>query len=269
MTTVQAIILGIIQGITEFLPISSSGHLVLAEKLLGVKAGGGTLLFVTCLHVGTLVAVVVAMRSDIARLTKKPISRETWLIAAALVPTILIGAVFEELFEHLFETGATLGLEFVITGVILWWMDIVPAGQKTEKTMRTMDALWIGTFQGVAMFPALSRSGLTISAGLWRGMTRTAAGRFSFLLSIPAIFGATLVELEEIWEHPSLLSTTWTPVLVGTLVAAVAGYLGIRGTLWLLQNAKMRWFAVYVWGIAVLVLADQFMFHTTFPNPFS
>lgn len=265
MTSIQAIILGVIQGLTEFLPISSSGHLVLAEKIMNVKTD--SLLFVTCLHVGTLVAVIVAMRDDIKRLLHNLWCRENLLIAAALVPTAAIGALFEEAFEGLFNSGATLGIEFVITGVILWWMDNYMHGSKTESSIRIRDALWIGAFQGAAMFPALSRSGMTIGAGLWRGMDREAAGRFSFLLSIPAILGATLMQVEDLWENPQHLAIPALPLILGTAAAAIAGYLSVRWTLWWLKRAKMRVFAVYGFALAAFILMDQFIFHVSFANP--
>lgn len=265
MTSLQAILLGIVQGLTEFLPISSSGHLVITEKLLHVQTN--TLLLVTCLHVGTLVAVTFAMRREVVHLLRHPWSREALLIAAALVPTAAIGVVFEDVFEKVFDSGSTLGFEFVITGVILWWMDGYRNGAKTESTLRIRDAVWIGTFQGIALFPALSRSGMTIAAGLWRGMNRQAAARFSFLLSIPAIFGATLVEAEDLWEHPLHTAIAWTPLLLGTLAALIAGYLSVHWTLWWLQHAKMRLFAMYAWALAAFVLVDQFVFHVWFSSP--
>lgn len=265
MNSLQAIALGIVQGLTEFLPISSSGHLVLVEKLMQVRVN--SLLFVTCLHVGTLFAVVFAMRAELRRLLKNPWSREMILIVAALVPTAAIGALFEEVFEKLFDTGATLGFEFVITGVILWWMDNYIDGTKSEKTLRIRDAGWIGVFQGLSMFPALSRSGMTIAAGLWRGMSREAAGRFSFVLSIPAILGATAVQVEELWEHPEHLTMSWTPLIAGTLAALIAGYFSVKWTLWWLKNARMRLFAIYVWALAAFVLVDQFVFHVWFAAP--
>ncbi|MCL6638026.1 MAG: undecaprenyl-diphosphate phosphatase, partial [Alicyclobacillus sp.] len=183
-----------------------------------------------------------------------------------LIPTALVGALFEELFEDLFASGITLGLEFFITGLILWWMDQVPAGGKREDDLSVSDALWVGTLQGMAILPALSRSGLTIAAGLWRGMDREAAGRFSFLLAIPATLGAIAVELEDVWSEPgSWHAVSWGPVLSGTAAAALAGYAAVRGTLWLLRHARMKWFAVYTWILAEFVLVDQLFHHRWFP----
>jgi undecaprenyl-diphosphatase len=264
VSTLQAIILGIVQGITEFLPISSSGHLVLLQKLWHIA--GNELLFITFLHLGTLIAVVWALRREVSWLIRHPFSWTGKMIIVALVPTAIIGAIFEELFEDLFQSGITVGFEFVITGIILWWMDSALTARKLEDDMTVPDALWIGALQGVAILPALSRSGLTIAAALWRGLDREAAGRFSFLLSIPAILGAALVQLDDLWEHGmTSLNIQWEPMLMGTAAAIVAGYIAVRVTLWLIQHAKMRYFAVYVWALAAFVFMDQLFLHHWFP----
>ncbi|MBX6352856.1 MAG: undecaprenyl-diphosphate phosphatase [Thermoflavifilum sp.] len=264
MTPVQAMILGIVQGITEFLPVSSSGHLVLLQRIWHIS--GDQLWFITFLHLGTLLAVIWAFRDEVGWLIRHPASPEAKRILVALVPTALIGALFEDLFENLFSSGITVGFEFVVTGAILWWMDQVQAGAKTEGSMSYKDALWIGALQGAAILPALSRSGLTIAGGLWRGLSREGAARFSFLLSIPAILGATLVEAEELWEHPALWADFSShAVWIGMLSALVAGYLAVRGTLWLVRTARMRIFALYTWALAAIVFADQIFWHQWFP----
>ncbi|MCL6453808.1 MAG: undecaprenyl-diphosphate phosphatase [Alicyclobacillus sp.] len=264
MNTLQAVVLGAVQGITEFLPISSSGHLVLLQSLWHIRSDG--LLFVTLLHVGTLVAVCFVMRRELAALARNPLGWMGRMVLVALLPTFVMGAVFEEFFDGLFQSPVTLGFEFVITGVVLWWMDTVANGDKLEADMTASDAFWIGVLQGVAIFPALSRSGLTIAAGLWRGLDKEAAGRFSFLLSIPAILGATLVELEEWLEAPShATGLALGPAAAGVVAAALAGYLSAKGTLWVLKRSRMRVFAVYVWALAAFVFADQLFWHHWFP----
>lgn len=264
MTGVQALVLGIVQGVTEFLPISSSGHLVLLERIWHISEAG--LLFVTLLHLGTLAAVLFALKKDVAVVIRRPFSWTSRMILLALIPTAIVGAVFEEFFERLFQTPVTVGFEFVITGVVLWWIDSIPRGHKEMDDIQPVDSLWIGALQGIAIVPALSRSGLTIAAGLWRGLDRDTAGRFSFLLSIPAILGATVVQLDDILETPTKFGGVqlW-PAVIGTASALVAGYVAVKWTLWLLRRAKMRYFAVYVWILAALVFADQLFFHHWFP----
>ncbi|MFD1674413.1 undecaprenyl-diphosphate phosphatase [Alicyclobacillus fodiniaquatilis] len=266
MTTLQAIIMGIVQGVTEFLPISSTGHIVLLEKLWHIQIEDDTL-FILLLHLGTLVAVVYAMRREVKWLIAHPKSRTAWMILVALLPTAVVGAVCEEWFDSLFDSGITIGFEFVITGVILWWMDSVETGKKNEATMSVKDSLWVGTLQGISILPALSRSGLTIAAGLWRGMDREAATRFSFVLSIPAILGATLVKVDDVFEDKATtLALPWSQMIIGAIAAAVAGYFAVLGTRWLIQHSRMRIFAVYTWALAAFILYDQLFGHHFFPS---
>ncbi|MCL6631427.1 MAG: undecaprenyl-diphosphate phosphatase [Alicyclobacillus herbarius] len=267
MTELQAVILGVVQGITEFLPISSSGHLVLLQRIWHISSN--QMLFVICLHIGTLVAVVAAYHREIRWLIHHPWSWTARMIYAALVPTACAGALFEDWFENVFASGATIGLEFVITGVILWWMDGVTTSRKLEEDMTVWDALCVGCCQAAAILPALSRSGLTIAGGLWRGMDREAASRFSFLLSLPAILGATAVQLEELLETPTKwIRIDWLSLGLGTAAAAMSGYIGVRATLWLVKKARMRIFAVYVWALAAWILFDQVTTHRWFPPLF-
>jgi undecaprenyl-diphosphatase len=264
MTVFQAVILGLVQGVTEFLPISSSGHLVLLQRLWNIQ--GDSLLFITVLHLGTLAAVLWAFHKEVRWLIRHPFSRTSILIVVALIPTAIVGALFEEAFERLFDSGITVGFEFVITGVVLWWMDGVTSTEKSEDQITVKDALWIGALQGAAILPALSRSGLTIAAGLWRKIDKNAAGRFSFLLSIPAILGATLIQMEDLVEDPGAFhSVNWIQVACGALAAVVSGYAAVKGTMWLLRESKMRIFAVYVWILAAFILSDQLFFHRWFP----
>ena len=264
MTYGDAVLFGAVQGLTEFLPISSSGHIVLLEKLLHVDVERNTA-FVLMLHVGTLLAVLYAMRKEVRWLIQHPKSRETWMLLVALSPTAVIGALFEEWFDDLFESGVTIGLEFFLTGIILWWMDSIDAGKKNESTMTVADSLWIGALQGAAILPALSRSGLTIAGGLWRGLDRKAATRFSFLLSVPAILGGVLVKLDDLVEAHSAQALSLGPLLAGMLAALAVGYLSVRWTAALVARAKMRWFAVYMFAVASWILFDQLVQHRFFP----
>ncbi|SIS96643.1 undecaprenyl-diphosphate phosphatase [Alicyclobacillus vulcanalis] len=264
MTYGEAVLFGAVQGLTEFLPISSSGHIVLLQKLMHVDVENNTA-FVLMLHLGTLFAVLYAMRKEVRWLIQHPKARETWMVVLALLPTAVIGALFEEWFDDLFASGVTIGLEFFLTGVILWWMDAADAGHKNESTMTAADSLWIGALQGVAILPALSRSGLTIAGGLWRGLGREAATRFSFLLSIPAILGGVLVKLDDLFEAHGSAAVSAGPMFAGMLAALVMGYASVRFTQRLVVRARMRWFAVYTFALAAWILFDQLVQHRWFP----
>ncbi|WP_206830428.1 undecaprenyl-diphosphate phosphatase [Alicyclobacillus fructus] len=264
MTYGEAVLFGAVQGLTEFLPISSSGHIVLLEKLLHVDVERNTA-FILMLHVGTLFAVLYAMRREVRWLIQHPRARETWMLVVALLPTAVIGALFEEWFDDLFASGVTIGLEFLLTGVVLWWMDAIDAGKKNESTMTVADSLWIGALQGAAILPALSRSGLTIAGGLWRGLDRAAATRFSFLLSIPAILGGALVKLDDLVEAHGAVALSSGPMIAGMLAALAMGYLSVRWTASLVARTKMRWFALYAFALAAWILFDQLVQHRFFP----
>ena len=165
---VKSIILGIIQGFTEFLPISSTGHLVLGRRFLGLSDAG--LFLDTLLHFGTLIAVVAVFWDDVISLIKRPFSRLGLLILVGTIPTAIIGLTFEDFFEEISKTGSTIGIEFLVTGCILWYADqIKRKGNKGIEDITFRDAFFIGTLQGAAILPAISRSGLTIAGSLFQG----------------------------------------------------------------------------------------------------
>lgn len=251
----KALFLGIIQGFTEFLPISSTGHLVLGRKYLGMSEAG--LLLDTLLHFGTLIAVVAVFWDDILAMIRKPFSRLGLLLIVGTIPTAIIGLSFEDYFEEISKTGSTIGVEFLATGVILWWADrIKNKGYKSFEQITMRDAIFIGTLQGVAILPAISRSGLTIAGSLFRQIEKEAAARFSFLLSLPAIFGACLLQGKKLVEHPSEAIGLF-PLLVGTFAAAVAGYIAVRWMLKILGKGSLKIFAIYVWILGTIVIFLQ------------
>ncbi|MDI3256269.1 MAG: undecaprenyl-diphosphate phosphatase [Kyrpidia sp.] len=257
MDLVQAMVLGLIQGITEFLPVSSSGHLVLAHRWLGVQEG--SLAFDVWLHVGTLAAVLTAYRKDVRAFLAHPTSRIWKLIVVGTVPTALLGFLLHDAVAALFEDGASLPWEFAVTGIVLYLAESVPRGRKRIKDLRTSDAWWVGLCQGLAVLPALSRSGMTLAGALWRGMDRTEAARFSFLLSVPAIAGAALQEwLGSLGEGRA---PGWAEG-VGAFSAAVSGYLAISWMLRILATKSLKPFAWYVWalgaGVCILQWAHRF-----------
>ncbi|MDF2531682.1 MAG: Bacitracin resistance protein BacA [Clostridia bacterium] len=262
MNLIQAIVLGIIQGVTEFLPISSSGHLVLMQKIFGITEP--TLVFDTSVHLGTLIAVFAVFKDDIISLLKKPFQKLTWLLLAGTIPTGIIGIVFKDTFEQMFHTGSTLGFEFIITGVIILWSSILKNGRKGVRETSYFDAVFIGIMQGLAIMPAISRSGLTISGALFRNLDRNFAARFSFLLSIPAILGAAVFQAKDIIEVGGGTGIGMGALIAGSLAAALAGYISIKFMLKILSEGKMKYFSYYVFALGGLVILDQYVTHIFF-----
>lgn len=253
----KAIILGIVQGFTEFLPISSSGHLLLFRKLFGLAEAG--LLLDTMLHLGTLVAVVAVFWRDLWAMIKKPFSHLTLLIVVGTIPTGIIGLAFQDSFAAMAQTGAFLGWSFLATGVILWLADYVKEkGQKNMPAVKFRDSLLVGTLQGIAIIPGVSRSGLTIAGSLFRGIDRETAARFSFLLSLPAILGAVVVQSADLFQG-NIEGISLSALLVGTLVAAFCGYLAVRWMLNIIRYKSLKGFSIYLWIIGLGVLGAQLM----------
>lgn len=265
MKIIQAVILGLIQGLTEFLPVSSSGHLALAQTMFGITEGAKS--FTILLHVGTLVAVFLVYWPDIWELIKKPFQRTTYLLIAGTIPTVIIALLFGDLIDELFAGGKLLGFCFIITGLVLLYADHKAPGRKKVKNMSYFDALVVGTLQGIAICPAISRSGMTITGSLSRGLNRENAAKFSFLLSIPAILGGMVLELKDVFfaEAPAVTETIGVaPMAVGFVVAAVSGYLAMRFMVDLIKKGKLRYFSYYVFALGALVLVDQNLTHFFF-----
>lgn len=255
LVMLEHIFLGIVQGLTEFLPISSTGHLVLFRKLFGLNDIG--LLFDTMLHLGTLIAVVIVFWAEVKHVITNPFSKLTRLLVVGTIPTAIIGLTFEDFFEEISQTGVTIGYEFLATGLIIWAVESMRKGTRKFDQITYTDALIIGTLQGAAILPAISRSGLTIAGSLMRGIERADAARFSFLLSLPAILGASFLQTVKLVENPIEI-TALIPMLVGTLLAAFAGYVAIRWMLRIISNGSMKGFAIYVWILGVIILALQY-----------
>lgn len=255
MTWLEATILGIIQGLTEFLPISSTGHLYLGRHLFGLDKAG--LFLDTMLHIGTLIAVLTVYWQEIVSLLKKPFSRLGMLLVVGTIPTVLIGIAFSDLFEELSETGVTIGWEFLATGVILWLADRMKNhGHKNMDQISYVDAFIIGTFQGAAILPAISRSGLTIAAALFRKIDKETAAYFSFLLSIPAIAGAILYQSVKLFDGKAEAIGT-APLLIGTVMSGIFGYIAVKWMISILKRGSLKGFAVYVWVLGLIVLLSQ------------
>ncbi|MFD1395899.1 undecaprenyl-diphosphate phosphatase [Kroppenstedtia eburnea] len=255
MDWLEATVLGIIQGLTEFLPVSSTGHLYLGRHLFGLDEAG--LFLDTMLHLGTLLAVLAVYREEVTAVLKDPFGPMGRLLVAGTIPTVIIGLAFKDFFEEISETGVTIGWEFLVTGWILWLSDNWKRhGHKGLEEISYTDAVFIGTFQGAAILPAISRSGLTIAAALFRRIDKSTAAHFSFFLSIPAIAGALLLQFVDLMSGQTQVLPL-SSLLMATLMSALFGYLAVRWMINLLKRGSLKIFAAYVWGLGLVVLFFQ------------
>lgn len=254
MNGFEAFVLGVIQGITEFLPISSTGHLYIGRHLFGLDQAG--LFLDTMLHFGTLIAIVVFYKDVLLDLVRHPFRKLTLLLIVGTVPAVLFGLAFESYFEQLSKTGSTIGWEFLVTGGLLWFAESVKGGSKKLEDITVGDALVIGCFQATAIFPAISRSGSTIAASLFRKLDRETAAYFSFLLSTPAIAGAVALQCKDLFAS-SGSPIGLMPLLIATLSSAFFGYLAMRWMIGFLKNHSLKLFAVYVWILGLFILSAQ------------
>jgi undecaprenyl-diphosphatase len=272
MNYTEAILLGIIQGLTEFLPVSSSGHLVLFQQLFGLNEA--ELFFDVCVHLGTLLAVIVVFRQEITNIisamtrlfssrgSKKTVLQKiesdpdlklALLIVIGSIPTAVMGFLFRGIADRLFASAFITGLMLIVTGLLLWitrWA--APRGQKPGADRLTpQKALIIGVVQGLAIVPGISRSGSTISIGLLLGIRREAAARYSFLLSIPAIIGAGLLSLKEGLSQAD--PAVWISLL-GAVTAAFVGYGALKCLLHVVKKGRLHMFAPYCWLAGILAI---------------
>ena len=270
----KALVLGAVQGLTEFLPVSSSGHLVVLQRLLDFSEP--PVLTTVVLHVGTLLATAVVFRRDLARLAvsvpaalsrrsaSDPDARLLLLLAAGSVPTAALGLLFRDAFERAFSSLFAVGIGFLATASILGATRLARAGAsgRTAAAMRLTDALAIGLAQGVAIAPGVSRSGATIAVALLLGLDRDLAGRYSFLLSLPAVLGANLLEINFAGGlggggGGGAAIASAAPLLAGGLAALLSGVLALTVFMGLVRRGRIHGFAYYCLaaGIATLVLA--------------
>ncbi len=267
MDLVKAVVLGVVQGLTEFLPISSSGHLVVVQDILGFSHPGVT--FEILLHLGTAASVawvfypeLLAMLAAVSRALRlrrpagagpDPHLKLVGMLALAGIPTALIGLGLKPWFERAFESVQVVGPGLWITAWLLWHGSRRMVGRRPLPGMRVIDALVIGLFQGLAITPGVSRSGATISAGLLLGLERQAAARFSFLLSLPAILVAVAVDLLDVARSGA--AVPWGQAAVGMVAAALAGVFAIRVLLAFVQRGRLLPFAVYTAGLGTVLVA--------------
>lgn len=279
MTDIQALILGIVQGATEFLPISSSGHLVLVPWILDWHGvGESNLAFDVLVHLGTLAAVFGYFWRDFKRLIGAawsgvsrrdpmgtPDSRLAWFILGGSIPAGLAGLALKDWFEGLFGNPAAVAVLLFGTAGLLFLAERMRAhrdasraherGLNTLNTMKWADALWIGAAQALAILPGISRSGATIAAGLQRGFDRASAARFSFLLGTPAIIGAAALQLLDLLQA-GVLESQIKVLLIGFASAAVVGYLAIHALLLYVRQRSLNIFAIYcaLFGAVSLII---------------
>lgn len=278
--SIVAILLGIIQGITEFLPVSSSGHLVLAQRLLGVSFPGVT--FEVVVHFGSLLAIGLVFWSDIVMVLKtfflgisallkgkRPSFRGAqqvawrfaWLVIFGSIPTFFLGVFLEPVFEGLFHSVATVGIMLLVTGTILWVIERNRGtGGKGISEMGPLDAIFIGFAQGCAIMPGLSRSGTTIAGALFRGLDRDAAMRYSFLLALPAITGATLFKLGDIVTATTGTGLSLLDYALGLVAAAVTGVMALKVLFRLLRQGRLYFFGYYCWFVGLLTLGLNYLY---------
>lgn len=257
MTTLQAIILGLVQGLGEFLPISSSAHLVLVPWLFKWEDPGLT--FDIALHLGTLIAVVIYFWRDWLRLlskgltdTKSTDGRLFWYLVLATIPGAAIGLILEKHAETIFRNPLLIAVMLILLGVILYWADRRGAKNIAVKNITLKTSFLIGLSQALAIIPGVSRSGITMTTGLLLGMTREGAARFSFLLSAPIIFGAAAVKLPHVISHPSLITGSF---IIGMAVSCVTGLASIGFLLRYVQTKTFLPFSWYRFILGAIVIA--------------
>lgn len=290
MDLLKAIIMGIVQGVAEFLPISSSGHLAIMKHILHIETDTG-LLFDVLLHMGTLVAIFVAFWKDIKELIvegfkilgaffanigigifnlrskeKKtyrkvistPYQRFVMLVIISTLPTVAIGFLLKDAFEMAGTILLVPGLALILTSILLMIADRVKTGKKTEVDASYKDAGVVGLAQGIAILPGLSRSGTTITACLLAGFDRSFAVKYSFIMSIPAVLGAMVLEMKD-FSMDMISQNDLINYMVGTLVACVVGYICIKTMLVIVRGKKFTVFSIYCFAIGVLAVVGYFV----------
>ncbi|MCW2987935.1 MAG: undecaprenyl-diphosphate phosphatase [Solirubrobacterales bacterium] len=263
MSTLEAIVLGLVQGLTEFLPISSSGHLRIVPALLGWEDPGAG--FTAVIQLGTMAAVLIYFRADLWRIAvawlselRVPIRRASqearlgWFIVLGTIPIAIFGFIFKDQIESGARSLYLIGSALILFSFVMLLAERVASRQRDLTELDGRDGLFIGLAQALALIPGVSRSGATISAGLFRGFDRVAAARYSFLLSVPAVVLSGLFELRKVGENgsPSAAAT-----VVATLVAFVTGYVAIAWLIRYLGTHTLGIFVVYRIALGVLVLA--------------
>ncbi len=250
-------ILGLIQGLAEWLPISSTGHLKIAEHYLGLTT---TPLFNLILHLGTLIVILFYFRTDIKNILKALVHLDFKseygtmipLIIIATIPTAIIGLIYVEFLENTLQQLLIIGTTFIIGATLVYTSKL---GKENKETITITTALIMGIAQGLAIFPGLSRSGATISTALLLGLKREKAFKFSFLLSVPAILGDTIVEAVKQRGQIALSGIGNTELLIAILITIIAGYISIKIVSKTIRSKKFHYFAIYTWLLGITLIA--------------
>jgi undecaprenyl-diphosphatase len=250
VTLIEILILAIIQGLTEWLPISSSGHLVIAQKYLGLNL---PLIFSVMLHLGTVVVILVVFRKDIVDIVRALVKRDfeteegrlALFIAVGSVPIALIGFVFHDFLASLFNNLLVVGLALLTTGLVLFFSEKRIGNQK----LSILDSLLIGVAQAVAIIPGVSRSGMTVATGLLRRIDKATAFRYSFLLSVPAVIGATVLESREL----VVSNVDMIPLFLGAIISMVVGYISLKLLQKIIMREKFHLFSYYCLTVGLAI----------------
>ena len=260
MNVIEAALLGLLQGLGEFLPISSSGHLLLGRMVLGltIDESPAYKMLDILLHVGTLIPVIIVFWKDWWEMLKNPFkSRTLLLLFIASMPTLVFKVIFDDFIDSC-DTGWFLGVSFLMTAVFLLVAEYV-SSKNAHKTGKVgfFHAIVMGCMQGIALLPGVSRSGSTLAGGLLSGLDRKSGAKFAFMMSAPAIAGALLLEGKDAIENGWISDLAVVPTIVGVIVASVTGYIAIRFMLKLMTKISLNWFALYVAILGVIFLALQ------------
>lgn len=277
MTYFEAVVLGLVQGLAEFLPISSSGHLALLQQFFGIKEDN-VLLFAVLLHVGTLISVFIVYWKDIwelivelfltikdiftgkgLRLDERPVRKLGVMIIVATIPTGLIGILFNDFFNGLYNSIVPIGVGLLVTGCLLVIAERMGTSNRGIKEMNFRNAIFVGVVQGIAICPGISRSGSTLFGSLLCNLDRTFAVKFVFLISIPSILGSAVMEAPDAIAAGMNMSDLG-PIIVGMIVAAVSGLIAIKTMIKVVSNKKLNYFSYYVWLLGIFVIAFGLFF---------
>jgi undecaprenyl-diphosphatase len=270
MSYFQAVVLGLVQGLAEFLPISSSGHLALLQYFFKIESDN-VLAFTVLMHLGTLISVFIVYAKDIWALLKElcytirdictgkgprinccETRRLGFMIIVATIPTAIIGLLFEDFFESLYSKLVAIGIGLVFTGTIMWLSEKFGKGKYEVMQMKWRTAIFVGIMQGIAICPGVSRSGSTLVGSLSGGLKREFAVKFAFLISIPSILGSIVLEIPDLFEEGMDMSLAG-PCLLGVIVAAVSGLVAIKAMIRIVSRKKLIYFSIYTWTIGILV----------------